>query len=775
MSNTNKELNNVQLNVTFVPASIRENIVSGENISTSFGKLSKLFSDLKSIAWDGHPTVTQNDTTSSVSPNPEETFTVVDSVSRNNEGHITGINTKTVKLPTGSGYVHPTYDSYSSGLYKVEVDELGHVSGATAVTKSDITNLGIPSSNTLNTAGSTNTSSKIYLIGATSQSYSSTTYSHDTVYVGTDGCLYSNSSKVLTEHPSITISTDSTSTASPTHGGTFTVVDTVTRDTNGHVTKVNTKTVTLPAQYSHPTYTSKSSGLYKITVDTTGHVSATSSVTKSDIPSLDYISSTTTRNTNLILAGPSSGSAAAPTFRALVTADLPTSGATAGSYGPSANASPAHGGTFSVPYITINAKGQVTAASTKTITLPTSSSGSYLPLSGGTLTGDLTIGSDESLNNLKVFGDITTESTLYAYTISVGGNKNCGSSTEPIYLSNGTFEPCTLTSLKNPFALTLKGNGTTLSTYDGAGPVTVDITPRAIGAATSSHTHSGYASASHTHSGYASSSHTHPYLPLSGGTMKANAEITMSLSADGRVGKATCSGYRYKVPSSGGFSCGDYWYSDSNFSNMLGGIGAFGNSGSLSYFFVGGKYSNPLLKVDTSGNVVAKGSITGSGADYTEFWEMEDGNLNNEDLRGFFVTVNENNKILKANEGDYILGVISATPVIIGNEYPNEWKNKYLKDVYGNHITVENEVDGVKTTELVINPEYDPDREYVNRSNRKEWQIVGLIGQLIANDDGTSKPGGFCKVKDGGIATSSDSGYRVLERIDDSHIKILFK
>lgn len=37
--------------------------------------------------------------------------------------------------------------------------------------------------------------------------------------------------------------------------------------------------------YSHPTYTSKTSGLYKITVDGTGHVSGTAPVTASDIPS----------------------------------------------------------------------------------------------------------------------------------------------------------------------------------------------------------------------------------------------------------------------------------------------------------------------------------------------------------------------------------------------------------------------------------------------------------------------------------------------------------
>lgn len=49
---------------------------------------------------------------------------------------------------------------------------------------------------------------------------------------------------------------------------------------------------------------------------------------------------------------------------------LPTSGVTAGSYGPASNVSPAHGGTFSVPYVTVDNKGRVTAASTKTITLP---------------------------------------------------------------------------------------------------------------------------------------------------------------------------------------------------------------------------------------------------------------------------------------------------------------------------------------------------------------------------------------------------------------------
>ena len=56
---------------------------------------------------------------------------------------------------------------------------------------------------TKNTAGSTDTSSKIFLIGATSQAVNPQTYSHDTAYVGTDGCLYSGGSKVLTAHQDI--------------------------------------------------------------------------------------------------------------------------------------------------------------------------------------------------------------------------------------------------------------------------------------------------------------------------------------------------------------------------------------------------------------------------------------------------------------------------------------------------------------------------------------------------------------------------------------------
>lgn len=45
-------------------------------------------------------------------------------------------------------YTHPTYATKASGLYKITVDATGHISAATAVTKSDITALGIPGQDT---------------------------------------------------------------------------------------------------------------------------------------------------------------------------------------------------------------------------------------------------------------------------------------------------------------------------------------------------------------------------------------------------------------------------------------------------------------------------------------------------------------------------------------------------------------------------------------------------------------------------------------------------
>ena len=50
----------------------------------------------------------------------------------------------------------------------------------------------------------------------------------------------------LTEHPTISMGSDDADTATPAFGATFTAVGAIEKDANGHVTKVTTRTVTVP-------------------------------------------------------------------------------------------------------------------------------------------------------------------------------------------------------------------------------------------------------------------------------------------------------------------------------------------------------------------------------------------------------------------------------------------------------------------------------------------------------------------------------------------------
>lgn len=194
-----------------------------------------------------------------------------------------------------------------------------------------------------------------------------------------------------------------------------------------------------------------------------------------------------------------------------------------------------------------------------------------------------------------------------------------------------------------------------------------------------------------------------------------------------------------------------------------------------------------IFRVHGGGNVYAKGSYNTGGADYAEFFEWLDNNSSNEDRAGYFVTLDKD-KIKIANSGDdYILGIVSATPSIIGNSYDDQWADMYLKDEWGRVIYEEVElaeeldeegnviVEARKEMQPKINPDYDNAKPYIGRSQRKEWSAVGMLGQLLVRDDGTCKENGYCKCGNGGIATEAKMGYRVLARVSDNIIKILFK
>ena len=132
---------------------------------------------------------------------------------------------------------HPSFSTRSSGLYKITVNNRGHVTDVAAVTKEDITALGIPGQDT------------------------------DTVYT----------------HPGFTARSSGLYKITVNNQGHVTGV--------AEVTKEDITALGIPGQdtntvYTHPGFTARSSGLYKITVNNQGHVTGVTAVTKEDITAL---------------------------------------------------------------------------------------------------------------------------------------------------------------------------------------------------------------------------------------------------------------------------------------------------------------------------------------------------------------------------------------------------------------------------------------------------------------------------------------------------------
>ena len=132
---------------------------------------------------------------------------------------------------------HPSFPARSSGLYKITVNNQGHVTDVAAVTKADITALGIPGQDT------------------------------NTVYT----------------HPGFTARSSGLYKITVNNQGHVTDV--------AAVTKADITALGIPGQdtntvYTHPGFTARSSGLYKITVNNQGHVTGVAAVTKEDITAL---------------------------------------------------------------------------------------------------------------------------------------------------------------------------------------------------------------------------------------------------------------------------------------------------------------------------------------------------------------------------------------------------------------------------------------------------------------------------------------------------------
>ncbi len=217
------------------------------------------------------------------------------------------------------------------------------------------------------------------------------------------------------------------------------------------------------------------------------------------------------------------------------------------------------------------------------------------------------------------------------------------------------------------------------------------------------------------------------------------------------------------------------------------------------------------FRVTYAGAVYGLSAFNTSGADYAEYFEWQDANPEAEDRVGFFVTL-QGDKICLAQAGDYLLGIVSANPCIIGNA-DEDWLGRWEHDDFGRFIQIdvetqvtelrhkevplldENgeptgevrfETEEVATGEVIHgwdykqNPDYDSSQQYIERKDRPEWAAVGMLGVLAVRDDGSCQVNGFCQCADGGIATAAEKyipgqTYRVIARVTENIVKVVFR
>lgn len=286
---TNPVLDGADIKITgYTKPSTTGALAAADSVNGALGKLEKKLDDEVTNRTNAVSnltnTVNSNKSTidnytingAKISTNPKITVTVGGSGNAVTTASFSGTVLTLTKGATYNNYSHPAGSgaSKSTGLYKFSTDSTSHISGVTAVTKSDITALGIPSSNTnttysfssgtggftvtpsggstqtvsigkpstagtadkvantltftgyqsksyngsaavsvaipsrvsdltndsgyitsyidtKNTTGSTNSSSKLYLVGATSQASSPVTYSNSGVYTQS-GAVYAS-------------------------------------------------------------------------------------------------------------------------------------------------------------------------------------------------------------------------------------------------------------------------------------------------------------------------------------------------------------------------------------------------------------------------------------------------------------------------------------------------------------------------------------------------------------------------------------------------------
>ena len=197
--------------------------------------------------------------------------------------------------------------------------------------------------------------------------------------------------------------------------------------------------------------------------------------------------------------------------------------------------------------------------------------------------------------------------------------------------------------------------------------------------------------------------------------------------------------------------------------------------------------SKNIFRITTAGAVYGLAAFNSTGADYAEYFEWADGNPEGEDRVGRFVTLDGEKIRFATPEDDFILGIVSGNPSVVGDAFEDQWCGQYVTDIFGRVITEEltfpeerDEAGNLILPERVethakLSPDFDNTQEYIRRSDRKEWGVIGLMGKLVVVDDGSCQVNGWCTAGEGGVATASESRtkFRVMARLDEAHVRVL--
>lgn len=138
--------------------------------------------------------------------------------------------------------------------------------------------------------------------------------------------------------------------------------------------------------------------------------------------------------------------------------------------------------------------------------------------------------------------------------------------------------------------------------------------------------------------------------------------------------------------------------------------------------------------------VINNGTVVSENDDFAEVGEWSDGNTNNEDRIGYFVSVDTSEPgktMVKATSSSDVRGITMMQPAFAGN---------------------------------VSADKYDTDGNLM-----KQYDYVGFAGFVPVIDNGTCEVNGHCMPADDGTAvpSSNNLGYQVIERIDSTHVLVL--